>query len=66
LSSGERLDPRRAEPDLTVIDCLRAQRYNLAAAMWRIVIVHRFVDAPAEEPKVNDAPAWTDTRWRAR
>ncbi len=42
LSSAERLDPRWAEPDLTVIDCLGAQRHNLAAAARRIVIVHRF------------------------
>ena len=41
LSSGKRLDPHRAEPDLTVIDCLGAQRHNLAAAAWHIVIVHR-------------------------
>ena len=41
LSSGERLDPRRAEPDLTVIDCLAAQRHNIAAAIKRVWIVHR-------------------------
>jgi hypothetical protein len=40
LSSGERLDPHRAEPDLTVIDCLGAQRRNRAAAVERVRIFH--------------------------
>jgi hypothetical protein len=63
LSSGKRLDPHRAEPDLTVIDCLGAQRHNLAAAAWRIVIVH-WLSTPAEEPDINGAPAQTDTPGR--
>ena len=41
LGSGELLDPHRAKPDLTVIDCLGAQRHDLAAAVQRVVIVHR-------------------------
>ena len=41
LSSSERLDPDRAEPDLTVIDCLGTQRHHVPAAAQRIVIFHR-------------------------
>ena len=51
LNVSERLDSYRAEPDLTVIDCLGAQRHNLASAARRVVIIHRVVDAPAEEPR---------------
>ena len=55
LSSGERLDPHRAEPDLTVIDCLGAQRHHLAAAARRVVICHRLSTRQQRSQKINAA-----------
>ncbi len=50
LRSSERLDPDRAKPDLTVIDCRCSKRHHVGVAAGRVVVSHRFVDAPAEEP----------------
>lgn len=61
LGSRERLDPDRADPDLTVIDCLGAQRHQVGVAAERVFVWHRFVDAPAEEREVNATPAEPDT-----
>ena len=62
LGSGKRLDPRRAKPDLTVIDCLGAQRHNLVAAK-RIVIVHRL---STRRQRSHASTSLTQTRIRLR
>ncbi|MGH7511379.1 MAG: hypothetical protein ACREOQ_00510, partial [Gemmatimonadales bacterium] len=38
VGSSKRLEPYRPQPDLTVINCRRAQRQQLAAAMRHVGI----------------------------
>jgi hypothetical protein len=59
LSSSERLGPRRAEPDLTVIDCLGAQRHNFAAAVERIGIWHSIsTRRQRSQRSTRHSPGW--------
>src|SRR6266581_5784503 len=61
LGRGKRLDPYRAKPYLNVIDCLGGAAVQPCRRRAARRDRPSVVDAPAEEPKANDAAGETDT-----